>query len=73
MSEPYDPDKFRWLRSRSLARCIRFRALMKKGDVHADDGHVYTVASMQFVLRKEQTALLKMRIWRATGRYPETN
>lgn len=54
----------------TLARCVRWRKLIKAGP-RVIEGVTYDVAYLTMVLKKNQMILLRLRIWRATGKYPD--
>lgn len=57
-------------RKASLERCLRLRRLLRYPERIAagyEPGHVWAW------LKREQTLLFKLRIWRSTGHYPAEN
>jgi hypothetical protein len=62
-----------WSRKFNVEKCLRWRAAIKAGPKVLDDGSVFTVELMTFMLRQCQKQLLKLRIWRATGHYPSSD
>lgn len=65
-----DEVKIAVMRRLKVSRCLRWRALIarKVEPSIAVDQQWYLDR-----LREEQIGLLKLRIWRATGRYPSQN
>lgn len=60
-------------RAFNVRQCLKWRAAIKAGPKVLDDGYVFTVELMTFLLRQSQKSLLKLRIWRATGSYPSSD
>lgn len=58
------PDRVAYRRKKDLEMCLRVRAGMARG---------YGFKRGRYLLRLMQKNLLKLRVWRATGRYPADN
>lgn len=59
----YDPQRYAQRRADYLDKCLRVRKRMREPGC----------PDYSMILHFFQIELLKTRIWRATGRYPETN
>lgn len=67
----FNPDRYAFIRANAVSRCVRFRYLIAHPKKIAKGAG--SVSTVRLALRKDQMLMLKMRIWRSTGRYPQDN
>ncbi|PSO16264.1 hypothetical protein C7G42_22195 [Bradyrhizobium sp. MOS003] len=57
-------------RKTSLARCLRLRHLMRQPE---RIGGAFEFHHVWYALKRDQMLLVKLRIWRTTGKFPVDN